>query len=119
MKTSFQTERLDVFKIVPEREDDYTATDVYLAFHRCGRDVWPYHPVLMCCVQDGCIKWISNEHMARQGLATELLAAIAVHGQLRHPLYPDVTIGPDGEGLFAKHRAWFESQGIARKAVQS
>ena len=47
MKTAFQTDRLDVFKIEPEREDGYSGTDVYLGFHRCGQDVWPYHPVVI------------------------------------------------------------------------
>ena len=118
MKTAFQTDRLDVFKIEPEREDGYSGTDVYLGFHRCGQDVWPYHPVVMCCTQNGCVKWIDNQHMPRQGLAFELLNGIMAHERLKFPLYPDITIGPEGDGLFAKHEAWFESQGIARKAVR-
>ena len=56
--------------------------------------------------------------MPRQGLAFELLNGIMAHERLKFPLYPDITIGPEGDGLFAKHEAWFESQGIARKAVR-
>jgi hypothetical protein len=108
MKHTFQTERLDVFKIPCQREGGYAETDVYLGFHREGKDVYPvFHNVVCCTVDVKCVAWIETVYGEGRGYASELLRGIVEHERLKEPLYPDVAISERAKRLFDKHEKWF------------
>jgi hypothetical protein len=116
MKLTFRTERLDVFKIACEREGGYTPTDVYLGFHREGKDVYPCHYNVICCTVDvKCVAWIETVHGEGRGFASELLSGIVDHEKLKEPMYPDLAISERAKRLFDQHEKWCAEKGIATK----
>jgi hypothetical protein len=105
MKPTFQTKRLDVFKIDMERGDG--GWTVYLAYERPGAARYEFQIAVHCAKRQGdnCVEWIEARGRQRRGLALELLNGIAERMGLA--LYPNQAIAEASEVLFAKHERWF------------
>jgi hypothetical protein len=112
MGPTFQTERLDVFKVECQREEGFASPTVYLAFPRdVEENEYPWHHSIECCtLDDNCVVWIETSHHERQGYALDLLNGIVEHEQLTQPMYPNKANSNASAALFTKHRKWFEER---------
>jgi hypothetical protein len=112
MKPTFQTKRLDVFKVECERSDGFASPSLYLAFPRdIDGNVYPWHHSVECAtLDDTCVVWIETLHNERQGYALDLLNGIIDYERLEQPMRPDMAISKASESLFKKHEKWFHNR---------